>query len=774
MATRHTLSLALLAWGIALPRMNADSFQIMHDFGGSPSGTEPLAGLIRDAAGNLYGTAEYGGDDNSGVVFRISPAGKYTLLHAFHGTDGAAPVAGLVEDQAGNLYGAASLGGRSHHGVIFKIDAAGAYSVLHNFTGADGSSPQDALILDSAGNLYGATVEGGASGKGVVFKLDTSGNETVLYSFTGGADGSEPHASLIQDSAGNLYGTAAKGGAADKGVVFMLDASGQETVLHSFTAAHTDGAKPLAGLLRDSTGNLFGTTSQGGAYTSEGLAIGGIVFKIDTSGQETVLYNFSYDAGGDTPMGNLILDAAGNLYGVALAAGNQGCTEILTPYYIYGCGVVFKLDTGGHETVLYSFSNGPNGYGPAGGLVQDPAGNFYGTTEHGGASDWGVVFKLDTAGLETVLWNFTFETDGTNPAGMLQDSSGNFYGTATNGGLGPCADPIVTGCGVVFKLDPAGNEAVLYSFLGGADGAAPVGAPIPDADGNLYGVTSAGGALTCVTDTYPAGCGVIYKLDAQGKQTVLYTFTGSGDGQQPAFGLVRDSAGNFYGSAPSGGSLCSDFTCGVIFKIDPAGKYSVIHRFDGDNDGFASGALTLDATGNIYGVAGGGKWGQGMVFKLDTAGKYTVLHDFTGGKKDAGQPIGPLLLDPAGNIYGTMAINEGAVFKLDPQGSVTILYTFTADVNGWYPNGGLVEDAAGNLYGTTLFSGTEFDAGGGIVFELSPSGNLTVVHNFTSFAGGQQPVSLFQGLSGELYGVTIIGGSGPCVYGCGVAFKVEP
>lgn len=246
MATRHTLSLALLAWGIALPRMNADSFQIMHDFGGSPSGTEPLAGLIRDAAGNLYGTAEYGGDDNSGVVFRISPAGKYTLLHAFHGTDGAAPVAGLVEDQAGNLYGAASLGGRSHHGVIFKIDAAGAYSVLHNFTGADGSSPQDALILDSAGNLYGATVEGGASGKGVVFKLDTSGNETVLYSFTGGADGSEPHASLIQDSAGNLYGTAAKGGAADKGVVFMLDASGQETVLHSFTAAHTDGAKPLA------------------------------------------------------------------------------------------------------------------------------------------------------------------------------------------------------------------------------------------------------------------------------------------------------------------------------------------------------------------------------------------------------------------------------------------------------------------------------------------------------------------------------------------------
>ena len=132
MATRHTLSLALLAWGIALPRMNADSFQIMHDFGGSPSGTEPLAGLIRDAAGNLYGTAEYGGDDNSGVVFRISPAGKYTLLHAFHGTDGAAPVAGLVEDQL-ESHGAASLGGRSHHGVIFKIDAARADPVLQQF-----------------------------------------------------------------------------------------------------------------------------------------------------------------------------------------------------------------------------------------------------------------------------------------------------------------------------------------------------------------------------------------------------------------------------------------------------------------------------------------------------------------------------------------------------------------------------------------------------------------------------------------------------------------
>jgi len=755
---RRAMPAILLAWGIAGPFLQAGSFRVIHDFGGSPVGTLPLAGLIMDSAGNLYGTTAYGGNDNNGVVFKIDAAGNYTLLHGFHGSDGAVPMAGLIMDQADNLYGTASAGGQSHHGVIFKIDTAGAYSVLYNFTGTDGSSPQAALMMDSAGNFYGTTVEGGASGKGTVFELNATGAETVLYSFTGGDDGSEPYANLIQDAAGNLYGTTRKGGASYKGTVFKLGANGQETVLHSFAGQQVDGANPLNGLIMDAAGNLYGATAFGGPYVAPVDAVGGVIFKLDPSGNETILYNFSYDAGGDTPLGNLIMDSEGNLYGTALAAGNEGCTQELEPYYIFGCGVVFKLSQSGEETVLYSFSNGPGGDGPGGGVIQDAAGNFYGTAEHGGSMDWGVVFKLDTAGNETVLWNFTFEVDGAGPTGLVQDASGNFWGATGNGGTGPCWTPISAGCGVAFELDPKGNQQVLYTFLGGADGSSPVGNVAPDGEGNVYGVTSAGGDPAC-------SCGVIYKVDTQGNETVLHTFTGTSDGGKPAFGLVRDSGGNLYGTASSN-----------LFKVDPSGKFSVIYQFTGGNDGYASGALMLDAAGNIYAPASGGKDNQGLIFELDTSGKFTVLHEFTGSKKDEGQPQGPLAFDSAGNIYGTTGFNSeiGSVFELDTAGQVTILYNFTEDENGWDPNGGLVIDAAGNIYGTTLLSGTLFDGGDGIVFKLDTSGNFTMLHNFDNFSGGDQPVTLFIGSSGGLYGATSIGGSSLCVYGCGVVFKLEP
>jgi uncharacterized repeat protein (TIGR03803 family) len=757
--TLQTLRLCLTAACLTLPLAHAGTYQVIHDFGGSPNGTQPLAGLVRDSAGNLYGTAAYGGNDDSGAVFKVDQAGAYALLHTFHGADGAVPMASLILDQAGNLYGTASMGGAFHNGVVFKLAPSGAYTVLHNFNGSDGASPQASLLPDAAGNLYGTTVQGGASGNGVVFKLDHTGQETVLYSFQGDPDGSEPHANLIQDAAGNFYGTTAKGGASGRGTVFKLDTNGSVTVLHSFTGDHLDGAKPMAGLIRDSAGNFYGTTIEGGAFTIGGVPIAGTVFKLDASGQETVLYSFNYLAGGYTPMGNLIRDSAGNLYGAALGGDNQSCTQIMLPWYIPGCGVVFKLDPAGNETVLYSFSSGLGGDGPVG-VIRDPAGNFYGATEHGGASNWGAVFKLDTAGNETVLGSFTVETDGAEPTGLVQDAAGNFYGSTANGGLGPCWSPVAFGCGVVFKIDRAGHETVLYSFLDGADGSGPTGSPVLDSQGNLYGVTTFGGS--------PLGLGVVYKVDPQGEETVLHTFTGAGAGQGPAFGLVRDSAGNLYGSTFEGGLACYDYTCGVIFKVDSAGRYTVIRQFNGGYGGNAAGALTIDAAGNLYGVADGGKWGQGVVFKLDTAGNYTVLHAFTGNaKRDQGLPIGPLLLDSAGNIYGTTNFNWGSVFKLDPAGNVTILYNFANGAGGWTPNGGLVQDATGNLYGTTSLSECEC----GVVFKLDPAGQYTVLRDFNNFAGGEQPDSLWLDSAGNLYGTTMAGGAGPCPSGCGVLFE---
>jgi uncharacterized repeat protein (TIGR03803 family) len=322
--------------------------------------------------------------------------------------------------------------------------------VLYSFTGgADGGQPFAGVIRDSAGNLSGTT-SGGGTGYGVVYKLDVaSGQETVLYSFTGGADGASPETGVIRDSAGNLYGTT-NGGGTDYGVVYKLDvASGQETVLYSFTGG-TDGSNPYAGVIRDSDGNLYGTTSGGGS--GEGSAGYGVVFKVNSAGQETVLYSFTGGADGGDPIAGLILDSAGNLYGTTSEGGNI----VTCPVSIFspgGCGVVYKVDTAGQETVLYSFTGGTDGGFPDAGVIRDSAGNLYGTTYGGGdlsgcfGGGCGVVFEVDPAGQETVLYTFTGGTDGGHPyAGVILDLAGNLYGTASSGG----ADS----GGVVFKLAP--------------------------------------------------------------------------------------------------------------------------------------------------------------------------------------------------------------------------------------------------------------------------------------------------------------------------------
>jgi uncharacterized repeat protein (TIGR03803 family) len=357
------------------------------------------------------------------------------------------------------------------------VTQAQTYTTLYNFKGdPDGYSPQGDLIRDAKGNLYGTTASGG-SNHGVVFKLDTAGNEKVLYTFTGGADGGTPQTALLQ-AAGSFYGTTYSGGAFGQGVVFQLKGS-KETVLHSFGGA--DGSHPAAGLIRDKAGNLYGTTYYGGASGA------GTVFKLDTTGTETVLYSFTGGSDGKWPPGRLVLDSTGNLYGTTFGGGLMNCDHGL-----HGCGVVFKLDTTATETVLYTFTGAADGGSPAAGLVRDKAGNLYGTTYAGGEANCplngmpgcGVVFKVSKTGTMTVLHTFT-NSDGSNPAAdLIRDSAGNLYGTTQNGGLG---------LGTVFKLDSAGNETTLYSFMGTPDGVAPLGGLVQDKAGNLYGTTSSGG-----------------------------------------------------------------------------------------------------------------------------------------------------------------------------------------------------------------------------------------------------------------------------------------
>jgi uncharacterized repeat protein (TIGR03803 family) len=387
-------------------------------------------------------------------------ADTYRVLYGFKGQpDGALPIAGVIRDQNGNLYGTTQLGGTGTCsgnfpgcGTVFSVDPNGKETVLYGFAGhpTDGESPRGALVRDATGNLYGTTYEGGTSGFGTVFELDSSGKETVLYNFTGGAGGSFPLGSLIQDANGNLYGTSSGNStncAIGCGTVFKLDTAGKFTVLHAFMGP--DGDAPLAGLTMDAAGNLYGTTSRGGTSCNGGC---GVVFKLDPSGKETVLHSFKDFPDGAFPVGDLTRDAKGNLYGTTSGGGFNH------RYCNFGCGTIFKLAPTGKETVLYRFPALSTGVHPSGSVILDPAGNLYGTTDAGGDTKFcgqvgcGVVFKLSKTAKLTILRKFS-PGSGSHPTPTLvRDASGTLYGTADGGGSGNGRDAY--GCGVVFKLTP--------------------------------------------------------------------------------------------------------------------------------------------------------------------------------------------------------------------------------------------------------------------------------------------------------------------------------
>jgi len=277
-------------------------------------------------------------------------------------------------------------------------------------------------------------------------------------------------------------------------------------VLYSFSGG-TDGAEPYAGVVMDAAGNLYGSTDFGGNLNCnewEGFGCG-TVFKLNKADDETVLYSFGGAPDGAKPYAGVVMGAAGNLYSTTFNGGNVTCANTS------GCGTVFMLDITGKEKVLYNFSGAPDGANPEAGVVMDAAGNLYGTTFFGGASGDGTVFKLDTAGKETVLYSFSGTPDGANPVGgLVMDVAGNLYSTTFNGGNVTCTN--ASGCGTVFKLDTTGNETLLYMFSGGADGAYPTGGLVMDAAGNLYGTTFEGGDLSCMFANMGLGCGTVFKL----------------------------------------------------------------------------------------------------------------------------------------------------------------------------------------------------------------------------------------------------------------------
>lgn len=407
--------------------------------------------------------------------------------------------------------------------------------------------------------------------------------ENILFNFSNGTDGGQPISSVIFDSAGNLYGTTNEGGIDTDcqglgntgcGVVYELSlVSGvwQETVLYSFTGG-SDGGVPYAGLVFDSSGNLYGTTQFGGISGGCSGFGCGVIFELSPSGSswtEMVLHTFTGGSDGAYPVAGLIFDAAGNLYGTASAGGNStsGCVY----QRIDGCGVVFELlpGSGGAwtETALHTFTDGSDGAAPVAGLIFDSTGDLYSTTEFGGADNHGVVFEMKkgTAGVWKLnpIHTFTGGTDGGLPKTSLTfDRAGNLYGTTAIDG----ADS----SGVAFKMKRGSSGSwtltVMHAFTGGHDGNQPLSGVLIDTAGNVYGATVGGGKLS---ECFDDGCGVVYKLTPHTSgyvETVLHTFLSNGtDGTSPFGNLIFDSAGNLYGTTNSGGSNVA----GTVYEVTP-------------------------------------------------------------------------------------------------------------------------------------------------------------------------------------------------------------
>jgi len=358
---------------------------------------------------------------------------------------------------------------------MLPLAHAQTFTVLHQFNStSDGAFSEGSVLRDSAGNIFGTTTN-----PSTVFKIGSNGKESVFFNINGGDLGDFPTGSLTEDAAGNLYGIA-EGGSGGAGVVYKLSPQAQETVLFAFQGGlhNTTPKLPAGGVLLGKNGNIFGVAQFGNKQT---CAVGcGSVFRLDATGSMHFLHVFTGGTDGGNPIGPLVQDAAGNLYGVAQSGGDLTCPEFLFTQGA-GCGVVFKIARTGTFTVLHTFAGGADGAIPQGGLLRDANGNLFGTAASGGIAENGTVYQIARDGSYSVVHRFT-QAEGQNPnGGLVEDTSGNIFGTAQLGGN--------QSLGTVFQLNPDESVKVLHSFQGLADGAVPLAGLFRDSAGHLYGTT---------------------------------------------------------------------------------------------------------------------------------------------------------------------------------------------------------------------------------------------------------------------------------------------
>ena len=696
-----------------------------------PNGTQLFSGVIEDSRGNFFGTAYEGGASGVGTVYEVAAGSNtVTTIASFNNANGAYPSAGLVEDSGGNLFGTTSAGGATGTGTVFEV-AAGSNAIITLASFNNGAYPRAGLVQDSNGNLFGTTDAGGASNVGTVFELAAGSNTiTTLASFNN-TNGAYPRAGLIEDSNGNLFGTTVEGGADGDGTVYEV-AAGSNTITPIASFNYTNGALPYAGVVEDSSGDLFGTSNGGGA---NGV---GTVYEVAAgSNTITTLAPFNGTNGNNVQAG-LIEDGSGNLFGTSNGGGANGN------------GTVFKVAAGSDTiTTLASFNDNVNG--PLAGLIEDSNGNLFGTTS-GTNSVVPTVFEL-AAGSNTIINLASFNyTDGSNPSsGLVEDSSGNLFGTTPFGGA--------NGYGTVFEVAAGSKTITTLASFNYTDGAYPYAGVIVDNRGDLFGIASHGGA---------GGFGTVFEVAANSNTiTTLASFEFNnvpGDYFQGEGNLVEDTSGNLFGTTSRGGV----YGYGLVFEL-AAGSNTITTQasFNVHNGGLDVPLVYLmDSNGDLFGMTmNGGANGYGYIFELAKGSdSITVVASFD----YASQHHSSLIEDSSGNLFGTIQDGFGSVFEV-AAGSNTIT---TLASNFYFDNGfgvfsptGLIEDSNGNFYGTSAGG----PGGYGTVFELAAGSNtITILVSFNK-ANGFPNSGLVEDSNGNLFGTTAIGGQ----TGYGTVFEVQ-
>ncbi len=734
-ASRLACAIWLAVAGVAAAQTR---YEAVHTFSGNKG--RPFAPVAQGVDGRLYGSTTAGGFFGKGTIYVADAAGNLATLHEFSGPDGMTPFGRLLVAADGTLFGTTAEGGDFGLGTVFRMTPGGDFSTLVHFDGSNGATPQVALLGAADGTMYGTTPAGGPGGAGTIFSVTPDGAFSIIVAFDG-SNGSGPTGELVLGSDGAIYGTT-HFGTGGRGSLFRLASDGTLATLVEFTdageTAETPGLHPDSGVIQASDGNLYGTTSQGGASGK------GTLFRFEpATGIFATVAEFTGGEDGGTPSGLREL-SDGYLYGTTQVGGAGSA------------GTLFRLPVDGSTPLqtIFSFSV-VDGNFPASGVTQTSDGNAYGTTMFGGPGNYGTIFQVTPDLAVTRIVSFTGAV-GADPTGRLvQAGDGNFYGTTSSGGA--------HGLGTVFRLTPDGLVTTVASF-DGDNGAFPSGGLIQASDGHLYGTAEEGGEI---------GDGTVYRVTLDGTITRLLSFDAFENVGVPIGGVIEGRDGNLYGTTWFG----RDFALGGVYRLSLGGSLEVLALFPFDEEIFASEGIAVYPSGSfpsgviegpdglLYGTTEtGGELDSGTVFRIEADNSVTTIASFD--DANGSYPTGPLFAGSDDNLYGTTSsggdTGNGTLFQvmLDGTNTVNTLASFDG-LNGAFPyHQGLIETGDGVFAGTTMWGG-EFDYG--TVYQWSAESGITTLHSFDGITGDGPNTTIVKATDGALYGTTV-GPQGGVIY----------